>query len=72
MLAVGRPVGTGHRRMRLAIAMPALNAESTAARAMACHSTIAARGARSGHVGAGYQGRCRTDQQHRKDGEGQR
>lgn len=34
----------------LAIAIPALNDDSTAARAIACHSTMAARGARSGHV----------------------
>ncbi|CNL08629.1 Uncharacterised protein [Mycobacterium tuberculosis] len=49
MLAVGRPSGPG-MSTRVAIAMPALNAEKTAARATACHNTIAARGARSGHV----------------------
>src|SRR6202044_1048527 len=48
-LAVGRPSAPGTNN-RLAIAMPALNAESTAATAIACQSTIAARGARSGHV----------------------
>ena len=31
------------------MAMPALNADSTAASAIDCHSTMAARGARSGH-----------------------
>jgi hypothetical protein len=31
------------------MAMPALNADSTAASAIACHSTTAARGARNGH-----------------------
>ena len=49
MVAVGRPSRPG-TNSRLAIAMPALNAESTAASAMDCHSTIAARGARIGHV----------------------
>ena len=48
-LAVGRPSGPGIST-RVAIAMPALNAESTAASAMACHNTIAARGARSGQL----------------------
>ncbi len=38
------------RNNRLAIAIPALNADRTAATAIACQSTIAARGARSGHV----------------------
>ena len=47
MLAVGRPSGPG-MSSRVAIAMPALNADRTAASAMACHNTIAARGARSG------------------------
>ena len=48
-LAVGRPSAPGTNN-RLAIAMPALNADSTAATAIACHNTIAARGARNGHV----------------------
>jgi hypothetical protein len=49
MLAVGRPSGPGIST-RVAIAIPALNAEKTAASAMACHNTIAARGARIVHV----------------------
>jgi hypothetical protein len=49
MLAVGRPSGPGISS-RVAIPMPALNAEKTAASATACHNTIAARGARNGHV----------------------
>ena len=48
MVAAGRPSGPG-ANSRLAMSMPALNAERTAARAMACHSTMAARGARIGH-----------------------
>src|SRR3984893_4257410 len=48
IVAVGRPSGPPPNN-RLAIAIPALNAESTAATATACHSTIAARGARAGH-----------------------
>jgi hypothetical protein len=48
MVAVGRPSGPG-TKSRLAIAIPAENADNTAARAMDCHSTIAARGARIGH-----------------------
>ncbi len=47
MLVVGRPSRPGISR-RVAIAMPALNADRTAASATACQSTIAARGARSG------------------------
>ena len=49
MLAVGRPSGPG-MSTRVAIAIPALNAGKTAASATACHNTIAARGARNGHV----------------------
>ena len=47
-VAVGRPSGPGTKSL-LAMAMPALKADSTAASAMACHSTTAARGARRGH-----------------------
>ncbi len=47
MVAVGRPSGPGTNN-RLAIAMPAENADNTAARAMDCHNTMAARGARIG------------------------
>src|SRR6476646_10673208 len=46
---LGRPSGPS-TKSRLAIAMPALNEESTAAPAVACHSTTVARGARIGHV----------------------
>lgn len=46
-LAVGRPSAPGINN-RLAIAIPALNADSTAASAIACHNTTVARGARNG------------------------
>ena len=49
MVAVGLPSGPG-TNSRLAIASPALKADSTAATAMDCHSTIAARGARSSYA----------------------
>jgi hypothetical protein len=49
MVAVGLPSAPG-TKSRLAIAMPAENADNTAASAMACHSTIEARGARVGQV----------------------
>jgi hypothetical protein len=45
---VGLPSGPGAKSL-LAMAIPAEKAESTAASAMDCHSTIAARGARDGH-----------------------
>ena len=47
-MAVGLPFRSG-TNSRLAIAMPALKAERTAAKAMDCQSTTAARGARIGH-----------------------
>jgi hypothetical protein len=49
IVAVGRPSGPGANNL-LAIAMPAENADKTAAKAIDCHSTTAARGARIGHV----------------------
>ncbi len=49
MVAVGRPSGPG-TNSRLAIAIPAEKAERTAASAIDCQSTIAARGARNGHA----------------------
>ncbi|SHU27899.1 Uncharacterised protein [Mycobacteroides abscessus subsp. abscessus] len=45
MVAVGWPSGPGTSSL-LAMASPELNADNTAATAMACHSTMAARGAR--------------------------
>ena len=43
-VVVGRPSGPGAKSL-LATAMPALKADSTAAMAIDCHSTMAARGA---------------------------
>ena len=48
MPVVGLPSRPGANSL-LAIAIPAENADSTAASAMACHNTMAARGARVGH-----------------------
>jgi hypothetical protein len=49
MVAVGLPSGPGAKSL-LAMAIPAEKADKTAASAMDCQSTIAARGARDGHV----------------------